>query len=197
MINKKENEDKRSGKKYTITLDNIPRTIRYIKEKTLKEKNTYEERKKEMLKGIYFDYLNSFKKLFEIYPELNNLLGNDITNKNGNNKIKEYKFDLIKKENNENMNIIGDTNIQLQNGPVNAMKLLLEAYGIPQNFFEENNQFLEYAKKKRIDNDFMFDNLFEVIKTYINEKSTSKKKNIFSYKKNNVIMIRIIKIMKI
>ena len=197
MINKKENEDKRSGKKYTITLDNIPRTIRYIKEKTLKEKNTYEERKKEMLKGIYFDYLNSFKKLFEIYPELNNLLGNDITNKNGNNKIKEYKFDLIKKENNENMNIIGDTNIQLQNGPVNAMKLLLEAYGIPQNFFKENNQVLESAKKNGIDNDFMFDNLFEVIKTYINEKSTNKKKNIFSYKKNNVIMIRIIKIMKI
>jgi len=186
MINKKENEEKRREKKYTITLDNMPRRIKYIKEKTLKEKKTYEKRKKEMLQGINFDYLNSFKKLFEIYPDLNNLLENDMINKNGNNKIEEYKLDLIKKENNENMNIIGDTNIQLQNGPTNAMKLLLEAYGIPQNFLEENNQLIEYAKKNGIDNDFMFDNLFKEIKTYISEKNKNRKKNIFSYKKNNV-----------
>ena len=186
MINKKENEDERREKKYTITLDNMPRRIKYIKEKTLKEKKIYEKRKKEMLQGINFDYLNSFKKLFEIYPDLNNLLENDMINKNGNNKIEEYNLDLIKKENNENMNIIGDTNIQLQNGPTNAMKLLLEAYGIPQNFLEENNQLIEYAKKNGIDNDFMFDNLFKEIKTYISEKNTKRKKNIFSYKKNNI-----------
>ena len=35
--------------------------MKYIKEKILKEKNTYEKRKKEMLEGINFDYLNSFK----------------------------------------------------------------------------------------------------------------------------------------
>ena len=75
-----------------------------------------------MLQGLNFDYLNSFKKLFEIYPDLNNLLENDFINKNRTNKIEEYKLDLIKQDNNENMNIIGDTNIQLQNGPTNAMK---------------------------------------------------------------------------
>ena len=75
-----------------------------------------------MLQGINFDCLNSFKKLFEIYPDLNNLLENDFINKNRTNKIEEYKLDLIKQDNNENMNIIGDTNIQLQNGPTNAMK---------------------------------------------------------------------------
>ena len=180
-INQKENEDKRKEKKYTITLDNIPRRIKFIKEKTLKEKKWYEKRKKEMLQGINFDYLNSFKKLFEIYPDLNNLLENDIINKNRNNKIEEYKLDLIKKENDENMNIIGDTNIQLQNGPSNAMKLLLEVYGIPQNFLEENNQLIEYAKKNGIDNDFMFDNLFKDIKTYISEKNSYRKKNICPY----------------
>ena len=184
--NQKENEDRRREKKYTITLDNAPRRIKYIKEKTLKEKKLYEKRKKEMLQGLNFDYLNSFKKLFEIYPDLNNLLENDIINKNRNNKIEEYKLDLIKKDNNENMNIIGDTNIQLQNGPTNAMKLLLEAYGIPQNFLEENNKLIEYAKKNGIDNDFMFDNLFKDIKAYINEKNLKRKKSIFSYNENNM-----------
>ena len=185
MINKKENEVRRREKKYTITLDNASRRIKYIKEKTLKEKKLFEKRKKEMLQGINFDYLNSFKKLFETYPDLNNLLENDIINKNRNNNIEEYKLDLIKKDNNENMNIIGDTNIQQQNGPTNAMKLLLEAYGIPQNFLEENNKLIEYAKKNGIDNDFMFDNLLKDIKTYISEKNIKRKKNIFSYNKNN------------
>ena len=184
--NQKENEDRRREKKYTITLENVPRRIKYIKEKTLKEKKLYEKRKKEMLQGINFDYLNSFKKLFEIYPDLNNLLENDIINKNTNNKIEEYKLDLFKKENNENMNIIGDTNIQLQNGPTNAMKLLLEVYGIPQKFLEENNQLIEYAKKNGIDNNFMFDNLFKDIKTYINEKNNKRKKSIFSFNKNSM-----------
>ena len=32
----------------------------------------------------------------------------------------------------------------------------------------------------------MFDNLFKEIKTYISEKNTKRKKNIFSYKKNNI-----------
>ena len=184
--NQKENEDRRKEKKYTITLDNIPKRIKFIKEKALKEKKSYEKRKKEMLQGINFDCLNSFKKLFEIYPDLNNLLENDIINKNRNNKIEEYKLDLIKKDNNENMNIIEDTNIQLQNGPTNAMKLLLEAYGIPQNFLEENNKLIEYAKKNGIDNDFMFDNLFKDIKAYINEKNLKRKKSIFSYNENNI-----------
>jgi hypothetical protein len=113
-------------------------------------------------------------------------LENDIINKNTNNKIEEYKLDLFKKENNENMNIIGDTNIQLQNGPTNAMKLLLEVYGIPQKFLEENNQLIEYAKKNGIDNNFMFDNLFKDIKTYINEKNNKRKKSIFSFNKNSM-----------
>lgn len=76
--NQKENEDRRKEKKYTITLDYIPKRIKFIKEKALKEKKSYEKRKKEMLQGINFDCLNSFKKLFEIYPDLNNLLENDI-----------------------------------------------------------------------------------------------------------------------
>jgi len=43
MINniQKENEDRRREKKYTITLDNIPRRIKFIK-----EKKSYEKRKK-------------------------------------------------------------------------------------------------------------------------------------------------------
>ena len=34
----------------------------------------FDVRKKEMLQGVNFDYLNSFKKLFETYPELNDLI---------------------------------------------------------------------------------------------------------------------------
>ena len=187
MINnyQKENEVRRREKKYTITLDNIPRRIKYIKEKTLKEKKAYEKRKKQMLQGINFDYLNSFKKLFEIYPDLNNLLQNDIINKNRNNNIEEYKLVLFKQENNETMNIIGDNNIQLHNGSANAMKLLMEVYGIPRNFLEENNQLIENAKKNGIEKDFMFDNLIKDIEAYISKKNTKRTKNIFSCNKNN------------
>ena len=135
MINKKENEEKRREKKYTITLDNIPRRMKYIKEKILKEKNTYEKRKKEMLEGINFDYLNSFKKLFEIYPDLNNLSGNDIINKNGNNKIEEYQLDLFKKVNNENMNLIADTNVQMQNGLTNSYETIIRSIWYSSKIF--------------------------------------------------------------
>ena len=181
--NQKENEDRRKEKKYTITLDNAPRRIKYIKEKTLKEKKLYEKRKKEMLQGLNFDYLNSFKKLFEIYLDLNNSLETDIINKNRNNKIEEYKLDLIKQENNESMNIKGDTNIKVHNRPINVMKLLLEVYGFPRKFLEENNQLIENAKKNGIDKDLMFDNLFKDIKAYISKKKLKRKKSIISYKK--------------
>jgi len=181
--NQKENEDRKREKKYTITLDNVPRRIKYIKEKALKEKESYEKRKKEMLQGINFDYLDSFKKLFEIHPDLNNLLQNDKINKN--NKKEEYKLDLNKQENNENMNIMGDTDIQIQNGQTNAMKSLLEVYGIPRNFLEENNQLIEYAKKNGINNDFIFDNLIKDIDTYIGQKNSKRKKSKFSFNKNN------------
>jgi len=96
-------------------------------------------------------------------------------------------LDLFKKVNNENMDLdlIADTNIQMQNGPTNAMKLLLEAYGTPRKFFEENNQLIEYAKKNGIDNDFMFDNIFKDIKAYISKKNTNKKKNNVNNDKDN------------
>ena len=61
----------------------------------------------------------------------------------------------------------------------------MEAYGIPQNFLEENNPFIEYAKKKGIENNFMFENLFNDIKTYINAKSSKRRKNLFQFNKNN------------
>jgi hypothetical protein len=38
------NEERKQDKKYTITLDNAPRRIKYIKEKILKEKKLYEKR---------------------------------------------------------------------------------------------------------------------------------------------------------
>ena len=139
---------------------------------------------KKMLQGINFDYLNSFKKLFETYPELNNLLEND-DQINQNKKINEYKLDL-KKEDNKKLNISGDMNIQRENGPSEAMRLLLEVYGIPQNFLEENNPFIEYAKKNGIDNNnFMFENIFKEIQSYINTKSSKRKKNVFQLNKNN------------
>jgi len=178
------NEEKKQDKKYTITLENAPRRIKYIKDKTIKEKKIYEKRKQEMLQGINFDYLNSFKKLFETYPELNNLLEND-DQINQNKKINEYKLDL-KKEDNKKLNISGDMNIQRENGPSEAMRLLLEVYGIPQNFLEENNPFIEYAKKNGIDNNnFMFENIFKEIQSYINTKSSKRKKNVFQLNKNN------------
>jgi uncharacterized protein (UPF0335 family) len=95
-------------------------------------------------------------------------------------------LDLNKQENNENMNIVRDTNIQLQNGPTNTMKLLLEVYGIPRNFLEENDQLIDYAKKNGINNDFIFDNLIKDIEAYISQKNPKRKKSIFSYNKNNV-----------
>ena len=63
------------------------------------------------------------------------------------------------------MNIIRDTNIQLQNGPTNAMKLLLEVYGIPRNFLEENDQLIK--SNSLILNFFRFSYFFKFLKTKI------------------------------
>ncbi len=60
-FDRNKNEEKKQIKKYTITLNNVPRRIKYIKEKTLREKTIYGKRKEEMLQGLNFDYLNSFK----------------------------------------------------------------------------------------------------------------------------------------
>ena len=185
LLNNNENEknEKKNNKKYTIVLDNVPRRLKYIKEKTANEKKMFDIRKKEMLQGINFDYLNSFKKLFETYPELNNLL--EPSKKN---ITEEYNLDLNKnkKNNINNNNIIEETNIQRQNGPSDAMKLLLEVYGIPQNFSEDNNYFIEYAKKNGINSNFAFENLFKDIKSYINAKSSKKRNtNLFKNSKKN------------
>ena len=123
-------QEKKNNKKYTIVLNNVPRRIKYIKEKTVLEKKDFELRKKEMLQGVNFDYLNSFKKLFETYPQLNNLV-------DSNQQKIVYDINLEKNSKtskNKNINLIEETNIQRQNGPSDAMKLLLEVYGIPQNF---------------------------------------------------------------
>ena len=168
-------EEIKNKKKYIITLDNAPRRIKYIKERTLNEKKIYEQKKQEMLQGKNFDYLNSFKKLFETYPQLNNLLEND-TNVNQNNRVEEYKLDL-KNEENKNSNLAADVNIQRENGPSEAMKVLFEVYGIPQNFLEENNPYIEYAKKNGINDNFMFENIFKEIKSYINAKNSKNRKN--------------------
>ena len=178
-------EDKKSNKKYLFTLNNIPRRITYIKNKTLEEKELYDKRRKEMLQGVNFDYLNSFKKLFETYPELNNLLDND---KLKGTKIQELNINLEKIPEKNNRNIMLETNIERQDGTSDAMKLLLEVYGIPQNFLEENNPFIEYAKKNGINNDFAFENLFKDIKSYIEGKSKSKRRNnIYTSKPNKNI----------
>ena len=174
-IDQEKKEEKRNKKKYIITLDNVPRRIKYIKEKTLNEKKIYEQKKQEMLQGINFDYLNSFKKLFETYPQLNNLLENDKL-VNQNNKVEEYKLDLKNAEN-KNSNLDGDVNIQRENGPSEAMKVLLEVYGIPQNFLEENNPYIEYAKQNGINDNSMFENIFKEIKSYINAKNSKNRKN--------------------
>ena len=181
LLNTENEKEKKNNKRYTIILDNVPRRIKYIKEKTLNEKKMFDIRKKEMLQGVNFDYLNSFKKLFETYPELNNLLEpNQIK------KTEEYKLDLNKNKNDGNKNnIIEETNIQRQNGPSDAMKLLLEVYGIPQNFLEENNPFIEYAKKNGINSNFAFENLFKDIKSYINDKSSKRRNNIIKNSKKN------------
>ena len=177
------NEKKKKDKKYTFTLDNIPRRIKYIKEKTLNEKKLYEKRKQEMLQGINFEYLNLFKKLFETYPQLNNLLENEQIN-NKNKITEEYNLNLLQKNDNNNIDVVENTNIQRQNGPSEAMRLLLEVYGIPKNFLEENNPFIEYAKKNGLNDNFMFENLFKDINSYINSKNSKRKKNLFSNSKD-------------
>ena len=170
-------QEKKNNKKYTIVLNNVPRRIKYIKEKTVLEKKDFELRKKEMLQGVNFDYLNSFKKLFETYPQLNNLV-------DSNQQKIVYDINLEKNSKtskNKNKNLIEETNIQRQNGPSDAMKLLLEVYGIPQNFLEENNPFMEYAKKNGINSNFAFENLFKDMQSYINKNKKNSKKN------NNII----------
>ena len=182
LLNNNENDkEKKNNKKYTRILDNVPRRIKYIKEKTINEKKMFDIRKKEMLQGVNFDYLNSFKKLFETYPELNNLV-----EPNKIKKTEEYKLeDKNNKINDNKNNIIEETNIQRQDGPSDAMKILLEVYGIPQNFLEENNPFLEYAKKNGINNNFAFENLFKDIQSYINGKNSKKRNNIFKNSKKD------------
>jgi hypothetical protein len=171
-------QEKKNKKKYTIVLNNAPRRIKYIKEKTILEKKDFEIRKKEMLQGVNFDYLNSFKKLFETYPQLNNLV--DSNQKKISEVYDIYDINLEKNKNsNKNNNLIEETNIQRQNGPSDAMKLLLEVYGIPQNFLEENNPFMEYAKKNGINSNFAFENLFKDMQSYINKKN-SKKNNLIN-----------------
>ena len=182
LLNKENDKEKKPNKKYTKILDNIPRRIKYIKEKTINEKKMFDIRKKEMLQGVNFDYLNSFKKLFETYPELNNLVEPSKIK-----KTEEYNLDI--NNNNKNSydknNIIEETNIQRQEGPSDAMKLLLEVYGIPQNFLEENNPFMEYAKKNGINSNFAFENLFKDIKSYINTKNSKKRNNLIKNSKKN------------
>ena len=178
-------QEKKNNKRYTIVLNNVPRRIKYIKEKTILEKKDFEIRKKEMLQGVNFDYLNSFKKLFETYPQLNNLV--DSNQKKISGVYDMYDINLEKNKNlNKNNNLIEETNIQRQNGPSDAMKLLLEVYGIPQNFLEENNPFMEYAKKNGINSNFAFENLFKDMQSYINKKN-SKKNNLINKnsKRNN------------
>ena len=181
LLNNENDKEKKNNKKYTLILDNVPRRIKFIKEKTKNEKKMFEIRKKEMLQGVNFDYLNSFKKLFETYPELNNLVEPGQIK-----KTEEYKLDINNNiSNNNKNNIIEETNIQRQKGPSDAMKLLLEVYGIPQNFMEENNPFMEYAKKNGINNNFAFENLFKDIKSYINKKNSKKRNNIIKNSKKN------------
>ena len=181
LLNNENDKEKKINKKYTLILDNVPRRIKYIKEKTMNEKKMFEIRKKEMLQGVNFDYLNSFKKLFETYPELNNLVEPSQIK-----KTEEYNLDINNNASNtDKNNIIEETNIQRQEGPSDAMKLLLEVYGIPQNFMEENNPFMEYAKKNGINNNFAFENLFKDIKSYINKKNSKKRNNIIKNSKKN------------
>ena len=175
-------QEKKNKKKYTIVLNNAPRRIKYIKEKTILEKKDFEIRKKEMLQGVNFDYLNSFKKLFETYPQLNNLVDSNQQKIGG-----VYDINLEKNKNiNKNNNLIEETNIQRQNGPSDAMKLLLEVYGIPQNFLEENNPFMEYAKKNGINSNFAFENLFKDMQSYINKKNSKKNNLINKNSKKNI-----------
>ena len=166
-------DNKIQNKKYLITLENIPRRIKYLKEKTSEEKQNYDKRKKEMLEGVNFDYLNSFKKLFETYPQLNNLLESDNKIQNKNKNSEENKLNLNQKNKKE------------KKETSEAMKLLLKVYGIPQNFLEENNTFMEYAKKNQINiENNNIDEIFKDIQSYINSKNVNKKK-INIYQNNN------------
>ena len=166
-------DNKTQNKKYLITLENIPRRIKYLKEKTSEEKQNYDKRKKEMLEGVNFDYLNSFKKLFETYPQLNNLLESDNKIQNKNKNSEENKLNLNQKNKKE------------KKETSEAMKLLLKVYGIPQNFLEENNTFMEYAKKNKINiENNNIDEIFKDIQSYINSKNVNKKK-INIYQNNN------------
>ena len=166
-------DNKTQNKKYLITLENIPRRIKYLKEKTSEEKQNYDKRKKEMLEGVNFDYLNSFKKLFETYPQLNNLLESDNKIQNKNKNSEENKLNLNQKNKKE------------KKETSEAMKLLLKVYGIPQNFLEENNTFMEYAKKNQINiENNNIDEIFKDIQSYINSKNVNKKK-INIYQNNN------------
>ena len=168
-------DNKTQNKKYLITLENIPRRIKYLKEKTSEEKQNYDKRKKEMLEGVNFDYLNSFKKLFETYPQLNNLLESDNKIQNKNKNSEENKLNLNQKNKKE------------KKETSEAMKLLLKVYGIPQNFLEENNTFMEYAKKNQINiENNNIDEIFKDIQSYINSKNRNKKKfNIYQNKNDN------------
>jgi len=168
-------DNKTQNKKYLITLENIPRRIKYLKEKTSEEKQNYDKRKKEMLEGVNFDYLNSFKKLFETYPQLNNLLESDNKIQNKNKNSEENKLNLNQKNKKE------------KKETSEAMKLLLKVYGIPQNFLEENNTFMEYAKKNKINiENNNIDEIFKDIQSYINSKNVNKKKfNIYQNKNDN------------
>ena len=168
-------DNKTQNKKYLITLENIPRRIKYLKEKTSEEKQNYDKRKKEMLEGVNFDYLNSFKKLFETYPQLNNLLESDNKIQNKNKNSEENKLNLNQKNKKE------------KKETSEAMKLLLKVYGIPQNFLEENNTFMEYAKKNQINiENNNIDEIFKDIQSYINSKNVNKKKfNIYQNNNDN------------
>lgn len=168
-------DNKTQNKKYLITLENIPRRIKYLKEKTSEEKQNYDKRKKEMLEGVNFDYLNSFKKLFETYPQLNNLLESDNKIQNKNKNSEENKLNLNQKNKKE------------KKETSEAMKLLLKVYGIPQNFLEENNTFMEYAKKNQINiENNNIDEIFKDIQSYINSKNVNKKQfNIYQNKNDN------------
>ncbi len=168
-------DNKTQNKKYLITLENIPRRIKYLKEKTSEEKQNYDKRKKEMLEGVNFDYLNSFKKLFETYPLLNNLLESDNKIQNKNKNSEENKLNSNQKNKKE------------KKETSEAMKLLLKVYGIPQNFLEENNTFMEYAKKNQINiENNNIDEIFKDIQSYINSKNVNKKKfNIYQNKNDN------------
>ena len=58
------------------------------------------------------------------------------------------------------------------------MKILLEIYGITPSFLEENYPYIECAKESGIKDNFMVENIFKDMKSYISAKNSKKKKNI-------------------